>query len=430
MNKKTYKHLQETIFTEKLENGLTVRMIPKNEFKKTYAVLFTDFGSVDQAFALNGDEGTKVYPPGVAHFLEHCLFQTTEGDVSLKFSSQGATVNAFTNNTKTAYMCSFTSNAQENLETLIDFVQSPHFEYQDVEDEKQIISQEIQMYKDDPDWILTAGLIENMYPKHPLRFDVAGTLDSIELIDLNMLNSNYDAFYHPGNMHLIVIGHMQPLETMQWIKNNQLKKKFTPHVPTVRQPIEEDVKDIIKYRESQFPVSMSKVLVGVKGDNFDLEETAAFRHIVLMEIVMDLLLSETASTYLDLYNKDLIDDSFSYDYMFERSFDYVSIGGDTRYPDELAAEIKNVLLMSQSNPDMTLEHFDLVKKKMLGHYIQGLNSLESTAHQFVDFSYDQMTLFDSISVLETVTFEEVKETADNYFKEEFFSVFVLKPENE
>ncbi|OJF95796.1 EF-P 5-aminopentanol modification-associated protein YfmH [Alkalibacterium sp. 20] len=424
---KVYKHLEENIYTEKLENGLQVKLIPKKEYKKIYAVLFVDFGSVDQMFMPRGESEYKSFPYGIAHFLEHKLFETEDGDVSNIFSSQGASVNAYTSNTKTAYMCSFTSKLQQNIDVLLNFVQTPHFTHHSVEDEKSIITQEIQMYKDDPDWNLSLGLIENLYPKHPLRIDVAGTVESIQSIDVEMLMTNYDTFYHPSNVQLILIGNLNPNEAIKYIKENQEPKIFLPPVVIDRSFPDEAETDILKYRETRFPVNIPKVLVGVKGDKYNLEEKAALRHIIKMEILLDLLFGDTSSTYLSLYNDELIDDSFSFDYIFERSFDYVSIGGDSKFPEKLASSIKHVLLNDQRSQDMTIEHFSLIKKKLTGQYIQELNSLEAIAHQFVELPFEEITIFDSLSLLESITFEEVKNIARDYFREEVISVFSVKP---
>lgn len=430
MDIKVYKQLREKIYTDTLENGLRVKLIPKNEFKKTYAVLFTDFGSIDQSFIPYGKKNTIVFPPGVAHFLEHQLFETEKGDISNIFSGQGASVNAYTSNTKTAFLCSFTSNIKQNIETLLDFIQHNKFDPCAVENEKSIILQEIQMYKDDPDWILSSGLIENLYPNHPLSYDVAGTEESIPKISVKMLQENYDTFYHPANMQLIVIGNLDPQETMNWIKDNQKLKSFQSLRPIKRMMYKESEAVIPDYREMKVSVNMPKVLVGVKGNQHKSNEKTAFRKIIQMEILLDLLFGDTSSTYLSLYNDELLDDSFSYDYIFDRGFDYVSIGGDSKYPEELAESIKYVLVNNQYSPDMTATHFSLIKKKLIGQYIQELDSLEFIAQCFVDSPYEHYTIFDSLSVLDDITFEEVKSLAQEFFNEKVISVFSIKPKED
>lgn len=427
MDKRTYKELNEVIHSERLKSGLTVRMVHKKDYGSVYAAVFTEYGSTDHIFIPRGERDYQTFPYGVAHFLEHKLFETEKGDISQVFSSQGASVNAFTSNTKTAYMCSFTTNKKKNIETLLDFVQNPLFDHQSVEDEKNIIIQEILMYKDDPDWVMTQGLIENLYPHHPVRIDVAGTPESVQSITVDMLKKNYDTFYHPGNLQLIIVGNIEPEETLQWIKDSQKNISYPGAVEIDRKAVEETDGAITRYREVHLPVKLSKVSIGVKGQFFELHEEQAFRHIICMEILLDLLFGETSATYLSLYNKNLIDDSFGYDYIFERGFDYVSIGGDTRSPETMAESIKNVLVNVNANPDITPEHFSLVKKKLTGEYIQDLNSLGFIAHQFIDMPFQTLSVFDYLSVLKTVTFEELKKISRIYFKAGDLSVFTVKP---
>ncbi|MER2064098.1 MAG: pitrilysin family protein [Alkalibacterium sp.] len=426
MNSKTYKELNEVVYSQKLENGLSVQMIPKRDYGSVYAVLFTEFGSNDYIFKARGENEYEIYPHGVAHFLEHKLFETEEGDISQVFSFQGASINAVTSNTKTVYMVSFTANGRLNIETLLDFVQMPTFDQQSVEDEKSIITQEILMYKDDPDWVLAQGLLENLYPAHPIRIDVAGTPESVQAVTVDMLKKNHENFYHPSNMQIVIVGNIDPEETLQWIESNQEKKAYPKSFEIKRELPTETGRNIIKSRTIHLPVNLPKVLVGVKGVSFDLNEEQAFRHIICMEILLELLFGETSSTYLAMSNKNLIDNSFSYDYIFERGFDYVTIGGDSRLPEVLAEKIKKVLMCTRNNPDMSYDHFVLIKKQLTGEYIQDLNSLGYVAHQFVDMPFRTYTIYDYLSVLKLVTFEDVKQLLVDYFKAERHSVFIVE----
>src|SRR6478672_4091372 len=179
MEKINFDQIQEELYHEKLPNGLNVYILPKKCFNKTFATFTTKYGSVDNTFVPLGKEEYLKVPDGIAHFLEHKLFEKEDGDVFQQFSKQGASANAFTTFTRTAYLFSSTSNVEQNLETLIDFVQEPYFTEKTVEKEKGIIGQEINMYDDNPDWRLFFGLIENLYQEHPVRIDIAGTVESI-----------------------------------------------------------------------------------------------------------------------------------------------------------------------------------------------------------------------------------------------------------
>ena len=206
MEKILFEQLQEELYYEKLANGLDVYILPKQGFNKSFATFTTKYGSVDNHFkSLEKQEFVQV-PDGIAHFLEHKLFEKEDGDVFQQFSKQGASANAFTSFTRTAYLFSSTSEFEQNLTTLIDFVQDPYFSEKTVEKEKGIIGQEINMYDDNPDWRLYFGTIANMYHHHPVKIDIAGTVESIAPITKDMLYECYHTFYHPSNMLLFIIG--------------------------------------------------------------------------------------------------------------------------------------------------------------------------------------------------------------------------------
>ena len=226
MEKIEFKQLQEELYHEKLENGLEVYILPKKGFNKTFATFTTKYGSIDNHFVPLGSEEYIKVPDGIAHFLEHKLFEKEDGDVFQQFSKQGASANAFTSFTRTAYLFSSTSNVELNLDTLMDFVQEPYFSEKTVEKEKGIIGQEITMYDDNPDWRLYYGVIQNLYENHPVRIDIAGTVESISHINKDLLYECYGTFYHPSNMLLFVVGPVNVEQTMKQIKDNQNKKQF------------------------------------------------------------------------------------------------------------------------------------------------------------------------------------------------------------
>lgn len=224
-----YDRLQETIYHEVMDNGLQVYVLPKPTFKKTYATFATKYGSVDNHFHVAGGEETTV-PDGIAHFLEHKMFEEPEGDIFATFASNGASANAFTSFDQTVYLFSATENIETNLSTLVDFVQRPYFTDENVEKEKGIIGQEINMYADNPDWRVYFGLIEAMYSKHPVRIDIAGTVESISTITKETLYTCYNAFYHPSNMLLFVVGGVDPEKVFSLIRANQKVKPTASRV--------------------------------------------------------------------------------------------------------------------------------------------------------------------------------------------------------
>lgn len=234
MEFKEFPQLQEKLYFEELENGLKVYLLPKPGFNKSFATFTTKYGSIDNEFVPIGQSEMKRVPDGIAHFLEHKLFEKQDYDVFEKFSAHSASSNAFTSFTRTCYLFSCTSELSENLTTLIDFVQTPYFTEETVEKEKGIIAQEIKMYDDNPDFRAYYGIINNLFKDHPVKIDIAGTVDSIQPITADLLYECYHTFYHPSNMLLFVIGDFNPEEIMTLVRQNQAAKEYVKadEIPT------------------------------------------------------------------------------------------------------------------------------------------------------------------------------------------------------
>lgn len=427
MEKKIYEQLQETIYTETLDNGLRVTLLPKNDFHKTYGLFSTNFGSIDNQFVPRGKMETTTVPDGIAHFLEHKLFEKEDGDVFNTFGRLGASANAFTSFTRTAYLFSSTNHVSESLTTLLDFVQEPYFTEATVNKEKGIIAQEIQMYEDEPDWRLFFGVLGNMYPKHPLHIDIAGTIDSIMDITPELLYENHETFYHPSNMNLFVVGKLDPEEMMQLIRENQTKKDFTPTETIERIFPEETIHDIKPYDFIKMSVNRPKSIVGVKGINKVPVGIKALEYKTTMDLLLTLLFGSTSANYLNLYDKGIIDDSFSYEFNLDRTFHFIDIGGDTKDSAAFSDEIKKLLLEAKNSSELTEENLAIVKKRMIGQELQSLNSLEYIANQFNQPVYGEATLFDVVPVIESITLKEIKKAAEDFMIEDHMTTFHIIP---
>lgn len=429
MEKKMYPQINEVLYTEVLENGLTVYLLPKNDYHKTYGLFTTNYGSIDNEFVpLGKSEFTRV-PDGIAHFLEHKMFEKEDGDVFQAFGRQGASANAFTSFTKTSYLFSTTDQVEKNLETLLDFVQAPYFTEETVEKEKGIIGQEIQMYRDDSDWRLFFGILGNLYPKHPLHIDIAGTVESIDEITAEDLYTCYHTFYHPSNMTLFVVGKMDSEEMMAFIRQNQGEKSFEAAAPIKRHFPEETVEEIVRESSITMPVQRKKVLVGLKGlDEVPEEGAALLKYKTAMNIFLQMLFGNTSQNYLNLYNAGLLDDSFSYEFSLDRSFHFADFGGDSDQPEKLAEAIEEILFGYEDSAEMTEENLSLLKKKMIGKHFQSLNSLEYIANQFSQSLFGDVTLFDMLSVIDSIQLADIKEAAKTFVKKEGLSRFYISPE--
>lgn len=428
MNKKEYPQINEVLYTEVLENGLTVYLLPKKAYNKTYGLFTTNYGSIDNEFVPLGQKDFVKVPDGIAHFLEHKMFEKEDGDVFQQFGRQGASANAFTSFTKTSYLFSTTDQVEKNLETLIDFVQDPYFTKETVDKEKGIIGQEIQMYLDDSNWRLFFGTLGNLYPQHPLHIDIAGTVESIGEITAEDLYTCYNTFYHPSNMTLFVVGKMDPEEMMALIRKNQAAKTFTKAEPIKRHFPKETAEDIVKESAIEMAISRPKVIVGVKGlDEVPTDGKLLLKYKTTANLLFQLLFGNTSQNYLNLYNEGLLDDSFGYEFSLDRSFHFADFGGDSDHPEKLAERIEEILLTVAESAELTEENLTLLKKKMIGKYFQSLNSLEYIANQFSQSLYGETTLFDTPEVIESIELADVKKLAQTFINEAGLSRFYMYP---
>jgi predicted Zn-dependent peptidase len=427
MKKITFDQLQEELYYEKLPNGLDVYILPKKGFNKTFATFTTKYGSIDNHFVAKGESEFSKVPDGIAHFLEHKLFEKEDGDVFQQFSKQGASANAFTSFTRTAYLFSSTSNFMQNLETLVDFVQEPYFSEKTVEKEKGIIGQEITMYEDNADWRLYFGLIQNMYNNHPVKIDIAGTIDSIAKITKDMLYQCYYTFYHPNNMLLFIVGAVEVEKTMNFIRENQAKKSFENQSEIKRKFEDEPAEVAEKKKVLQMNVQSSKCLFGIKAIDKKLSGEEMLQNELTTNLLLDLLFGKSSENYQTLYSEGLIDETFSYDFTSEQGFGFAMLGGDTPEPDRLADTLESMLREATNGKGITEEGLIKAKKKKIGAFLRSVNSPEYIANQFTRYAFNDMNLFDVVPTLEKIQLEDVKMVAKEFISEERFTVCQVVP---
>jgi predicted Zn-dependent peptidase len=408
-----YPGVQETLYREVLPNGLEVVILPKEGFSKTYATFSTRYGSVDNRFAA-GDEPPITVPDGIAHFLEHKMFEEPTGDIFATFASQGASANAYTTFDRTVYLFSATEQIGANLETLLDFVQHPYFTDENVEKEKGIIEQEINMYRDNADWRVYFGLIDALYNVHPVRIDIAGTADSIRKIDKETLYRCYETFYHPSNMFLFVVGGVNPEEVMELVRNNQAKKSFAPQNPITRyfdaEP--ETVKEPRK--TAVLPVSLPKCMIGFKESRPKLTGDALLRTELATKLMLDALLGSSSPIYHALYDDNLISDSFGHEYNSSEDYAFSVIGGETRDPNELAGRLREAIEAARAS-GLNEASFERTKRKKIGSYLRMLNSPEAIAGEFTRYRFRGADLFRLLPVYESITLAEANERLRDHF---------------
>ncbi|MBU9722681.1 MULTISPECIES: EF-P 5-aminopentanol modification-associated protein YfmH [Bacillaceae] len=414
MNKVSFDQLQETLYYEELPNGLQVYLLPKPGFNKTYATFTTKYGSIDNHFIpLNEKEPLRV-PDGIAHFLEHKLFEDEDGDVFQLFSKQGASANAFTSFTRTAYLFSSTMNIEENLKTLLDFVQKPYFTEESVEKEKGIIEQEIKMYEDNPDWRNYFGLIGSMYKNHPVKIDIAGTVDSIYKTTKELLYTCYETFYHPSNMVFFVVGNLDPESTFKLIRENQAGKEFEKpqHVERYFEKEPEEVDQ--KLVTIPMNVNTGKCLVGFKDRKPEKQGKDLLKHELSIQLLLEMMFGQSGENYQKLHDEGLIDDSFSFDYSGEHGFGFSVVGGDTDRPEELGKRIKTMVGEFIQKP-LNKDEMEGIRKKKIGYFLRALNSPEYIANQFTRYRFNDMDLFEVIPVLESITVDDLSKAMQEHF---------------
>lgn len=427
MNKTEYEQINKTLYHEVLPNGLTVYLLPKNDYHKTYGLFSTNYGSIDNEFIPYGEKEKVKVPDGIAHFLEHKLFEKEDGDVFQLFGKQGASANAFTSFTKTSYLFSTTDQVEKNLTTLIDFVQAPYFTEETVNKEKGIIGQEIQMYEDDPNWRMFFGILNNLYPTHPLHIDIAGTVESIDKITAQDLYTCYRTFYQPSNMVLFVVGKMEPEKLMKLIRENQEAKNFPPKQEIVRY-FPENTKEIIKQSALEAAITRDKFVLGIKGlDTLPQEGTELLRYKTAINLLFQMILGNTSRNYLAMYNQGIIDDSFGFEFSLDREFHFADFSGDTDEPEKAAEKVKEIILGFADDPEVSETNLDLLKKKMLGQYFQSLNSIEYIANQFTQSLFGDRTLFDLPEIIDSIQMKDVLAAGEAFISEEAFSEFYMRP---
>lgn len=426
MEKLKYERVKETLYREVLPNGLHVYVLPKPGFQKTYATFTTQYGSVDNHFQV-GDSPEVTVPDGIAHFLEHKMFEEPTGDIFATFASHGASANAFTSFDRTTYLFSATESIEENLQTLVNFVQNPYFTDQNVEKEKGIIGQEIKMYQDDPDWRVYFGLIEALYKKHPVQIDIAGTVESISHITKETLYDCYHTFYHPSNMLLFVVGGVDPEQVMEQIRSNQTGKqydkqgeikRFMPDEPEQVNQVEKTI---------QLPVSLPKCMFGFKEREVGQTGEELVRRDLETKVVLDILFGSSSSIYQTLYDEQLISDSFGHEYNSSTDYAFSVIGGDTRDPEKLLSRFKELVEVVLAN-GIAASDFERSRRKKIGGYLRMMNSPEAIANEFTRYRFKGADLFEVLPIYENMDLESVNRRMREHFDWNQMAVSLVKSE--
>ncbi|MFQ6356379.1 EF-P 5-aminopentanol modification-associated protein YfmH [Streptococcus pneumoniae] len=399
--KKYYPAVKEMIYRTRLANGLTVALLPKKEFKEVYGSVTVQFGSVD-TFVTEVDGDVKQYPGGIAHFLEHKLFEREDSsDLMSAFTSLGADSNAFTSFTKTNYLFSATDYFLENLDLLDELVTSAHFTEASILTEQDIIQQEREMYQDDPDSCLFFSTLANLYPGTPLATDIVGSEESISQINLTNLQENFTKFYKPVNMSLFLVGNFDVERVQDYFESKELKDSDFQEVAREKLFLQ-PVKPIDSMR---MEVSSPKLAIGVRGKR-EVSEADCYRHHILLKLLFAMMFGWTSDRFQKCYESGKIDASLSLEVEITSRFHFVMLTMDTKEPVALSHQFRKAIRNFTKDLDITEEHLDIIKREMFGEFFSSMNSLEFIATQYDAFENGE-TIFDLPKILQEITLEDV-----------------------
>ncbi len=407
--------VKEKLYIEKLENGLTVMIFPKQGIQKKFVMWSTNYGSIDNKFIIPGQKDETEVPDGVAHFLEHKLFEQENGTNSLDtLTALGVNPNAYTTTDHTAYLFECTDNFYPALDELMDYVQHPYFTDKNVEKEKGIIGQEIMMYDDYPEWIVYMNAIKAMYKDTPINIDITGTIETVNKIDKDILYKCYNTFYNPSNMVMFFAGEFNPEEIINEVKKRLIKKDNQGEIKRI---YEKEQKEIVKKEiETNMDISIPMFVIGIKEDNIEKPEEMVKKHIAI-EILLNTIIGKSSKLYKQLYEEGLLQEEPSLEYEFSKIYSYLLITGASNEPKEVLKRIQEEIRNLKQN-GINIDDFNRSKKLIYGLYVKEYNNIEDVSKMFIADYFKGINSFDYIENYVQVTKEYAQKILNEVFDEE------------
>ena len=414
--------VKEKLYVEKLENGLTIMIIPKKGIQKKYVIWGTNYGSNDSKFIVPGEKNITEVPKGVAHFLEHKMFEQESGINSLDtLTALGVDANAYTTNNHTAYLFECTENFYPALDELMDYVQHPYFTDENVEKEKGIIGQEIMMYDDYPEWKVYLNTLEAMYYEHPVKLDITGTIETISHIDKEILYKCYNTFYNPSNMAMVICGDFEPSKLLEEIKKRLINKKANGEIKRI---YPDEPENIVKNQvEQNMNVSQPLFAIGIK-DTVAKEKERVKKHIAI-EILLNILIGRSSKLYKELYDNNILFSVPSLDYEFAQRYAHILITGQSKNPQELYKKFKEKVEEIKSK-GIDLKEFDRIKKRIYGEYIKEYNNVSDIARMFLSDYFEGINSFEYIEEVAIINKEYVEQVLNEVFINEKMVLSIIK----
>ncbi len=405
--------LKEEMLLATHKSGLKVYVFPKKGFSKYYAIYGTDYGSTDREFIVPGETEKTIVPDGIAHYLEHKMFEQPDGGNAFdSFALTGASSNAFTSFDLTAYLFSCTDKFYENLDILVDFVNNPYFTKENVEKEQGIIGQEIKMYDDDPGWRVFFNALIALFQNNPVKIDIAGTVESIAEIDKDILYKCYNTFYNPGNMILVLVGDVDMDEVMLRLDKHLGIGKNLGSID--RPEISEPKERAREYIEQKLVVSQPMFQVGFKDITPFTDGNELLRREISTDIILDVLFGKSSDFYMELYNEGLIDGGFGGETELEKRYGFTLIGGESREPKLVYDRIKQRIKSAQESG---ISHEEIVraKKVLKACAIKLFNSIEGMGNSFIRLLFKGIDPLKYSDVIDNVSDEEINHRLNTHF---------------
>ncbi len=424
IKKTQYDKAGEVLYSYKHSSGLKAFVIPRKGYSKKYGTFATHYGSIDNAFIIPGEDKETRVPDGIAHFLEHKLFEQEDGSVMDKFSALGSSPNAYTSFNQTVYLFSCTDKVDENLGLLLNYVQNPYITNESVEKEKGIIGQEIMMYQDNPGYRSLFNLLGAFYEKMPVKIDIAGTIESISRIDRETLYKCYNTFYHPSNMMVLVVGDVEPQSVFERVEAAIKQKDARP--PITRIYPDEPAGIRSNYVEESLAVSIPMFQMGYKDSFYGDKSIDLLMYETAVKLLLKLIVGRSSKLYETLYNEGLINSSFDTDFTIEKGYGFSILAGESSQPmkvkEKFCREVEEIKRRGIDRAD-----YDRLIKSMLGRYMRKFNSVESISHSFISVYFKGVNMFDYLHVYDKISFEYVNEVLEEHFKQENLAMSIIKP---
>lgn len=415
--------LNESYYKIKHPSGLTVLLYPMSGFSSAYALYGTRYGSIDTTFRSNANEEFITVPEGIAHFLEHKLFENEDGaDAFELFAKTGASANAFTSFDRTCYLFFCSDHFEEALGILLNFVQSPYFTEKTVQKEQGIIGQEIKMLQDRPGWRALFNLLKALYVNHPVKVDIGGTVESIAKIDADLLYRCYRTFYNANNMVLAIAGNFDYKKALE-IVDRCVKPADISIMADSKMP-EEPSEVVQKKIEDRLEVSMPLFNIGYKEK--PLSGKVLVKALAELEILTEIITGEGSRFYREAYDNHLIGATFSSEIFTGPDYFAILFDGESRQPMEVYKALNQAIKGFKKNGILP-DEFNVAKRAVYGRYVRGFNNVENIAYSLITTHFQNVDLYDMIETVAAVTFDDVTKRLAGTMEEERSAISIVNP---